>query len=90
MSIIARICLGVLALGILIGLFTGGIVSGIVGFFVAGVVAVPLYCLTNIFQREAEAVNVWADSSSDLPSSSRKDPFQLPKAAYEPPRGGGL
>ena len=89
MSIVARICLGVLTLGILIGFFTGGIVGSIVGLFLAGVIAVPLYCLTNIFKRDAAVVNVWEDPFSDVPSYSRNDPSQLPKAAYEPPRGGG-
>jgi hypothetical protein len=87
MSIVARICLGVLALGILIGLFTEGIVGGIVGFFLAGTIAVPLYCLTNVFKRDAAAVNMWEDPLSDVPSSSRNDPSQLPKAAYWPSKG---
>ena len=87
MSIIARICLGVLALGILIGLFTGEIVNSIVG---AGIIAVPLYCLTNVLKRDAEAVNVWEDPCSDRPSYSRRDPSQLPKAAYQPNQGGGV
>ena len=89
MSIVARICLGILALGILIGLFTGGITGSIVGLFLAGIIAVPIYCLTNVFKRDVAAANTWADPLSDLPSYSRNDPSQLPKGAYQPTTGGG-
>lgn len=86
-SIVTRICLGILALGILVGLLTEGIAGGIVGFFLAGVIAIPVFCLTNIYKHYAAARNVWDDPTSDVPSSSRNDPFQLPKGAYELKQG---
>jgi hypothetical protein len=85
MSTVTRICLFILALGILIGLFMQGVSGGIVGFVLAGVIALPVYCLTKTFQRDAAAVNIAEDPFGASPHYSRNnDPSQLPKGAYEP------
>ncbi|GHO97829.1 hypothetical protein KSF_078770 [Reticulibacter mediterranei] len=49
----------------------------------------PIYCLSEVFKRNAAEVNTWEDPLSDLPSRSHNDPSRLPKSAYDPSHGHG-
>jgi hypothetical protein len=89
MKIITRVCLLIMALGLVLGwILLGGFGGSIIGLFVTGCLAIPLYCLTSVFTRNA--VVIGADPFQDTPSSINLDRSQLPKGAYKPPHSGGL
>jgi hypothetical protein len=73
----------------LIGLLTGGLEGVIMGFVLAGITAVAVYCITNTVKRDTINANKWADPLSDVPSSSSNDPSQLPIQAYHNHSHGG-
>lgn len=82
MSRIAQIALLIPILGIVIGLFILGGLSGmVVGLILSGVIAIPFYCIANVMK--ANAMPALIDPFSNEQIQTNKDRSQLPKAAYE-------
>jgi hypothetical protein len=87
MKMIAGICLMFVALGGTLGWFLFGEVSGgVLGLFLAACFAVPFYCLTSVFRRNAAVVTEETPFQA-ASSLVNHDPSQLPRAAYEPHGG---
>ena len=86
MKIITRICLLIMALGVILGWFLfGGFWGSVGGLLLAGFVTVPLYCLAGVFARST--VPLWNDPLRDTPSSVPLDRSQLARGAYETRHG---
>ena len=78
---ITLISLLILAIGIVIGLFAGGLSGMVIGLILSGVIAIPFYCIANVIKTNTTSVQI--DPFSDNPMLQKNDRSQLPKAAYE-------
>ncbi|HEY0757311.1 MAG TPA: hypothetical protein VGD98_25380 [Ktedonobacteraceae bacterium] len=84
MKIITRICVFLLAAGLVAGWVLWGEFAGsAVGLFFAGCIVVPLYCLANVHVRNATALR-------DNSMHDRPDPSQQVRSTYNRLTGGNI